>query len=127
MNRQIYLISLAAVLTLSACSLPPEQVRAYRAEHCPLSKYNPAGHKVGDLVTIRVSGNRGQLLTIPSYRRKGDRAISGEECDMRSTTFEVRVDTHGIAREGGNWNTARPEVLPVLEFLHFELEPLPGT
>lgn len=97
-----------------------EEIQTHRTANCPISEVNPHKLSRGDLVRIKVSGVKGQILSGGGYSFPDGRHIFSA-CDIKK--FEVRVGTHGIARDGGNWDTARPEVLPIRYFEYFEIEP----
>lgn len=118
---------LLASLTLWGCS-DSEDVEKYRDTHCPLTDLNPENLKTGDFVNIKVSGTKGQVQEIPRYSFTTETArSSGSGVWCNTLPFRVRVNSHGIAHDGGRWSTARPEVLPVLEFKHFEIEKMPES
>ena len=114
---------IVAVVIVSGCDSAVD-IEKFRAENCPLP--HQGSLVPGDMVRIKVSDNKGQVLQTANYHRTADK-LSGtlntyfEKCGM--TAIRVRVNTHGVAVEGGHWNSAKPEVLPIIEFEHFEIEP----
>lgn len=120
-------VGLSLIVTACGSSLPKSEVSQYREAHCPL---NPHNLKPADFVQIQVSGQKGQVLSLPSYQwgeaRYKSRAEIKQFACLLSPKYRVRVNTHGIGLDSGLWDSARPEVLPIIYFEPFEIAPWPN-
>ena len=121
----IICIGMVIYAALQLLSITKEEALAYRAEHCPISDFNPEGLVPGSQVTLKATNDVvfGQVVKVPAYRRHISGSVLQKSllCSMNPRDFSVRIGSHGIAHEGGNWSTAKPEVLPLRDMQHFEL------
>lgn len=102
-----------------------EEREAHREQNCPITGLNPDNLIPGSRVTIAATNDTvfGQVIKTPRYLHEiTSGSVFGFDwvCNIEKT-FLVRIGTHGIAHDGGSWDTARPEVLPEREMYHFEI------
>jgi hypothetical protein len=110
----IAILFLAGLIVLGLAAISYYENYVFQEEHCHL---NPHNYQVGDMIRVKVSGNKAQVLELASYYS------NNVEKSCQSNGILVRVATHGIANDGGHWNSAKPEVLPDLRLQTFETEP----
>jgi hypothetical protein len=119
MRIAVTLASAFATIGLAGCG--DNYTHSDRAKLCPPLLFS----EKGQLVKVKLSGHKAMVVEpqrwserIPGHARDEDALC------QRTGSVEARLNLHGIALDqGAFWDSVKPEVLPIIKFQTFELEP----